>query len=220
MIDNTLLILSLITFIIGHIIAKELIQEYVEVLIRNDKLKRIFRILSEFPIINIILYVVVTILVFFQTIREFILNYGKPKLNIQVSDIYETVQRLQWKYDKLLIKHDLLWMPSYFGDDITKLTTKQLDEGFIVILGAGQDYMNWEVDYEHDSGSYENNSGILEYCWMDGTVKDEDKELRKLFIKEIENLIHDKQIEYHKSKTIVPLYEQELDKLKNVLKEI
>ena len=94
MIDNTLLILSLITFIIGHIIAKELIQEYVEVLIRNDKLKRIFRILSEFPIINIILYVVVTILVFFQTIREFILNYGKPKLNIQVSDIYETVQRL------------------------------------------------------------------------------------------------------------------------------
>lgn len=155
----------------------------------------------------------------FQTIREFISSYGKSKSNIQVSNIYETIQRLQRKYDKLLIKHDLLWMPSYFGDDITKLTIEQLDVGFIAILGADQDYINWEVDYEHDNGSYENSSGILEYRWLNGTVVDEDKELRKIFIKEIENLIHDKQIEYHRSKTIIPLYEQEIVKLKKVLKE-
>lgn len=78
----------------------------------------------------------------FQTIREFISSYGKSKSNIQVSNIYETIQRLQRKYDKLLIKHDLLWMPSYFGDDITKLTIEQLDVGFIAILGADQDYIN------------------------------------------------------------------------------
>lgn len=130
------------------------------------------------------------------------------------------IQELQSKYEKLLEQYDITWVPNGFGQDITELSKKRIEDHFIITPEDKNNFIHWEICYDEREGFKFYKSGALDFRWITGKFSDEDAEMRRILSNELEQLIEDKEVAYVETRTVMLLNDHDIEKLKNVLEKL
>lgn len=139
---------------------------------------------------------------------------------LQADKIAFKIQELQSKYEKLLEQYGITWVPNYFGGDITELTKEIIEDHFIITPEDKNNFIHWEICYDKRDGYKFYKFGVLDFRWITGKFSDEECEMRRILSKELEQLVEDKEVVYVEHRTVMLLDDSDIEKLKNVLKEL
>ena len=139
---------------------------------------------------------------------------------LQADKIAFKIQELQSKYEKLLEKYDITWVPNCFGGDITELTKERIEDHFIITPEDKNNFIHWEICYDEKDGFKFYKFGALDFRWITGKFSDEEAEMKRILSNELEQLIEDKEVFYVGTRTVMLLDDRDIEKLENVLKEL
>lgn len=145
---------------------------------------------------------------------------SKILVTLQADKIASKVQELQSKYEELLERYDITWVPNYFGGDITELTKERIEDHFIIEQGDKNNYIHWKICYDKKGGIRYYKSGDLDFIWLTGKISDEEVEMKKILSKELEQLIEDREVVYVENRTIMVLDDNDIEKLKRVINNL
>lgn len=130
------------------------------------------------------------------------------------------VQELQIKYEELLKQYNISWIPNYFGEDITELSKKRIEDHFIITPEDKNNFIHWEIRYDEREGFLFYKYGVLDFRWITCKIPDEKVEMKRILSQELEQLIEDREIVDVKNRSIIPLDDRDIEELKRVINKL
>lgn len=130
------------------------------------------------------------------------------------------IKRLQLVYKELLGQYDMGWLSAYFGDDITSVDDYYIENNFKISVDWENKHLDWEIIYNEGENVEIHKTGSLDLFWLECRNIDEQAEIKKVLERELNWLIMDRVIVDVKSRTVIPLEDKYVEKLRRIVRKL